>query len=83
MENGVCLNKKEYDELEGLFVDLHQLLAGWHHDNCWGDWDKEVYDRMISFQKRLAETTGSLYRKGKPEQNQADNGGRGELHDNG
>jgi hypothetical protein len=41
-------------ELKDLFSSVHQLIAGWNATEAqWSEWDKEVYDKLMDFWKRI------------------------------
>jgi len=40
--------------LDILFIDLGQLLQGWHADStAWSRWDQSVYDRMKTEHRKI------------------------------
>jgi len=59
MEEAYSLNRSvptaiDIKELKDLFSSVHQLIAGWNATEAqWSEWDKEVYDKLMDFWKRL------------------------------
>jgi len=59
MEEAYSLNRSvptaiDIKELKDLFSSVHQLIAGWNATEAqWSEWDKEVYDKLMDFWKRI------------------------------